>query len=521
MPSITTWTRLEPRTRSADPGPGLEARVFDPLWLLARQWQLGEFAGEDGGSPVTARVRTTTGRIARYRAEPDGRRERYDATLPLDPLIEREGAELDLRRRAQLGRDLVRALRATGLDREAARYAEKAPFETDASEAAGFLAIVNGATPDASRARELVEADLASARPAVRAVLGPWLNAYDAEVELARGRRAWDPERQEHRYSVQAAGAPVLTSPGRRGEPLDWYSFDAEHAASLGAGSSGTRTTVEAVPRGARYQGMPAARFWQFEDASVSFGDVDVAPEDLGRMLLIEFALVGADDWLVIPLPTEVGAVQAVSSLDVVDTFGHVAPIEPVDEGVADGPRWRMYRLSANGGDPLPLFLVTPSAGVEQVGEPVEDLRYVRDESANLGWAVERLVEDALGRPVDPYPDGAPPAARQVRAGVAYRVQSEVPVGWTPLVPVEPEPGVMELARGRWPGEDTHRPPASRVLAELERLKEEELPREGLAVERRWHYARWIDGSAHVWVARDVRSGAGEPESGLAFDRLE
>ena len=47
-----SWTRLEPQSVSGDPRPGLEARVHDPLWLLCRQWQLGELEGEDAGSPV-------------------------------------------------------------------------------------------------------------------------------------------------------------------------------------------------------------------------------------------------------------------------------------------------------------------------------------------------------------------------------------------------------------------------------------------------------------------------------------
>src|SRR3712207_7419635 len=51
-----------------DPEPGLEARVHDPLWLLARQWQLGELLAEDGGTPVIARVSLQEGHISRYRA---------------------------------------------------------------------------------------------------------------------------------------------------------------------------------------------------------------------------------------------------------------------------------------------------------------------------------------------------------------------------------------------------------------------------------------------------------------------
>jgi len=40
---------------------GLTARTADPLWALARQWQVGEFHGEDAASPivVTAEVAYT------------------------------------------------------------------------------------------------------------------------------------------------------------------------------------------------------------------------------------------------------------------------------------------------------------------------------------------------------------------------------------------------------------------------------------------------------------------------------
>src|SRR4029453_19584188 len=50
-PSITSWTHLEVRSRQADMRVSLSARVFDPLWLMARQWQVGEVQGEVAGLP--------------------------------------------------------------------------------------------------------------------------------------------------------------------------------------------------------------------------------------------------------------------------------------------------------------------------------------------------------------------------------------------------------------------------------------------------------------------------------------
>src|SRR4029453_6488427 len=54
VPSITSWTHLESRTRQADMSRSLNARVFDPLWMLTRQWQVGEVYGEDVGMPGLA-----------------------------------------------------------------------------------------------------------------------------------------------------------------------------------------------------------------------------------------------------------------------------------------------------------------------------------------------------------------------------------------------------------------------------------------------------------------------------------
>src|SRR5262245_23612451 len=96
MPSITSWMRLEPRSRSAEMKDSLQARIYDPLWLLARQWQLGEFQGEDNGSPVVARWRGDVAPVTRYHAgaiAPNTLVDaaRYDgARAPLETVVERE-----------------------------------------------------------------------------------------------------------------------------------------------------------------------------------------------------------------------------------------------------------------------------------------------------------------------------------------------------------------------------------------------------------------------------------------------
>ena len=76
----------------------------DPLWMLARQWQIGEFLGDDAGSPVHA----TLGSRDRTITDLSPRRSRtlfgaFDATLPLEVHVERETVALRLRGSMQLG----------------------------------------------------------------------------------------------------------------------------------------------------------------------------------------------------------------------------------------------------------------------------------------------------------------------------------------------------------------------------------------------------------------------------------
>ncbi len=52
-------------------------------------------------------------------------------------------------------------------------------------------------------------------------------------------------------------------------------------------------------------------------------------------------------------------------------------------------------------------------------------------------------------------------------------------------------------------------------------LFDEEVPREGARVTRTYQYARWIDGSTHLWIGRRKGPDRGEESSGLEFDVME
>ena len=46
----TLGRRLLTSARAGGMEEALAARLADPLWLLARQWQFGEFRGDDAGA---------------------------------------------------------------------------------------------------------------------------------------------------------------------------------------------------------------------------------------------------------------------------------------------------------------------------------------------------------------------------------------------------------------------------------------------------------------------------------------
>src|SRR5512132_3121598 len=89
-----SWTRLEPQPRDPSMATGLRAEVHDPLWLLARQLQLGEFTGEDAGSPVWVDLQGRCDRLTRYHPGPpdDTPGRPYDPSQPLEALVEAEPA---------------------------------------------------------------------------------------------------------------------------------------------------------------------------------------------------------------------------------------------------------------------------------------------------------------------------------------------------------------------------------------------------------------------------------------------
>src|SRR3954468_17935979 len=126
-PSATTWSRLEPLPTSDDVSEALQAKVADPLWMLARQWQFNEFQAEDAGRPIAAVVRIAGVPVTSL-AGANTPAIALDGAPPIEALVEREQVlAIHPKLNAQAGQQRMRQLRAAGLPDAATALARDFP----------------------------------------------------------------------------------------------------------------------------------------------------------------------------------------------------------------------------------------------------------------------------------------------------------------------------------------------------------------------------------------------------------
>ncbi len=550
-------TRLEPQSVSGDPGPGARAPIADPLWMIGRQWQLGELLGEDAGSPVSVRVTRRALPITAW--APAGRADGAEAAVTdptwrpwpegavLDELVEhvaRAGAERGLRWRAETGGQLADMLREAGQEAAAAGLLDAHPLALadDPNDPDGSLdpaaqrlfVALEGSVPDGGAARAALEAGepgwvASAADPGVaRAIAAEWL-AWVAGSPDAGG--AWTTARLEHRFLLRFGhgdDSVVLSATAFGPGSARWHHFEWLPGARValdgdaGLSPAGEEADVMlATPL--RYPGMPADRYWQLEEGSVDVSAIEAQPHDLARLCLAEFALVSGDDWLVVPVDGRLGAVNQVRAVVVTTTFGEALAI-PEAGAERRGRGFRMFEVTSAGGDSLDGVVLPPIAATPLLGDPVEEVAFLRDETANLGWAVERIVPGRSGDPrqrsAEPPPPRPVPPPDLDPGDVLYELLVPVPRHWIPLVPVRTAPAVVALRKGALLDGDEPILPSGVLLAPTPlTFPAEEIPREGIVVRAVPALARRADGSYARWTGHRISTGRGEGSSGHASDR--
>jgi hypothetical protein len=574
--SLTTWNRLEGRPRTLNFNRALRAEVRDALWLLTKQWQMGEFQGDDAASPIEAKVRITQSRLRNYTAAASGIIEDFDDAIPLEAKVERRPVAFTLQLQLLMGRQWLKMLPVAGLRSEYIRqYPIQQPDPTSPADASicahqdawsEFAAhagrAMNGAafyqhlkTPGAHAADGIAgsgghEADLDKA--AARFVA--WVEALVAQPSAAD---AWLPERLEYQFSASAPAGPgvetVLTASEYYHGHIDWYSTELASATALGHPppdpQNPSTSTRAMVPTPASFSGMPNTRWWKFEDGQTNFGDIKPDTTDLAKLLLIEFGLIYANDWFVIPYTHPAGSIVKVDGVAVTNVFGERLWIEPAGSRTGDDwQTWAMFLEDRAGTGARDTSLVLfPSAMKVDEGQPAEEVTLIRDEVANMVWAIETTIPLPTGdskrgleaaretrtffeQRLPPPPPPPPPAAP-----IRYDLMNRVPENWIPFIPVHVDGSnrsiqLQRAAMLRILEGDLNRPVKVQPRTSLIRtgladkknyfLHEEEVPRAGAIVTQRYRRTRWRDGRAWVWIGVRKQVGRGEGASGLAFDSI-
>lgn len=198
--------------------------------------------------------------------------------------------------------------------------------------------------------------------------------------------------------------------------------------------------------------------------------------------------------------------------------------MRPTDEVSPDG-QWRMFTLTSADGTAVDGLVVPPGAVSVEEGPAVEEVLFLRDEMANMVWAVERSVQGPSGlarersRELDdPRPQLPGPVQT---AALDYSLATSVPARWIPYLPRSSGYRSISLVQGAMPDPagDAVRP-LGRLLLEgdVSVLKDAEVPREGVRVRRVPAVTRSSDGRYACWTTRRVTVGRSEGASSLAFD---
>ena len=594
FPSITRWHRVEGIPRTHDFARALRAEVRDPLWMLTRQWQMGELRGDDAGSPVFAKLHLGVTKLTTY--QPADRPEQsFDDQTPLEARVEQrpipftagpQPLALDLR--VLMGRHWNKMLgarslgtlapdfrHAFGIDavdpndqadalvcahREAwqhqmafagraldgykwYRWAVDHPSPRDFTSLPPPLAIGPG---EASTLDEMADAFIA------------WFDRL-IDQPVTADENAWDPSRLEYRFACSApvsGGRKDLVASEYYQGDLDWYALDIAPSADSPPRRPEIHQaiTTSFVPTSVEFSGMANPRWWSFEDRRVNFGGIKPDTTDVAKLLLIEFGLVYANDWCIVPVPLEAGSIAEVLGLAVTNVFGERLWVDPGGRAPEHSwQRWSLFTLAHTAASRQPdhALLMLPTVPKVQESEPLEEAALVRDEMANMVWGVELTVPLPHGE----GRSGSGAAAETTRlferlfgpvtaatplendARVRYELVTTVPENWIPMIPVH-VPGdsrKIQLQRASMlRAIDTHpthaqkiKPRTSLLREGLDRtpaekyfVHEEEVPRAGARVRQSYQRTRWTDGRVIVWLGARKQVGRGEGSSGLQFDRL-
>lgn len=603
FPAITYWNRLEGRPRSVNFDRALKAEIKDALWMITKQWQMGEFKGDDAGSPIKAKVHTHITKLTKYQPA-DYSVETFDEDIPLEAEVEKltvpffyERKPISLDIRSMMGRYFLKLINEQPNEIKQ-QFKDKFPIEepdplnkedayicAHVEEWQQFSALA-GRCVDGGKLYfflkkngvELIHDGIIGLSLSQRSELEEkgeqfiqWFDKFFLQP-TEEDQNAWKPSHLEYQFRCSSpvdGKSKVFGAKEFYHGKLDWFSLDIDLNTQIRRieqeenTNEKTKTeytiTKSFIPSPISFKGMPDNRWWGFEDRKANFGDISPDTTDLGKLLVIQFGLVYANDWFVIPFTLPVGSIAEVKGLTVTNTFNERTWIEPSGKGNdEDWQRWNMYTLNIQGDNKVAAdrsTILLPTTPDNQESQPIEEILLIRDEMANMVWGIEKLVPLPSGRTKRGSEAGIEtfnhlkkvlehslgtgtlkPKEVEYKADIKFQLMTSVPLHWIPFINVHVAGSNREiqLQRAGMPLiiEGDPEPPQKivprtslnygreKLPMEPYLIFEEEVPRSGTRVIRTFQRTTWYGGKRYLWLGYRKLTGRGEGSSGLVFDQI-
>lgn len=515
--------------------------------MLCRQWQFGEFIGEDAGTVSEARILGEHRHPSRISIKQNVHSYAADK-IPLEAMIERETLSFTLHLKGQCGRQWLRLLKQNNLNDYQAIFIDKYPLEVNINEKdkeGQYLATaLEGLFPDGKALFE----DLRSGeyeewlntsglirdqvdKEALIKVKGAFENWFENLYSQPReNESAWSGEHLEYNFSLLTENNSThsLTVEQYSSGHLDWYSFNQKGIANDVKEENSKVQTF--IPMPLRYGGMPHPRYWQMEDNVIDFGKIDSSPTSLMSLLLTHYGLNYSNDWFILPYEMKINTLCDIRGIMVRDVFGVHSIIEPaIENGESDWQQFALFNQTKTdvNAQNRSQFYLAPAVGKLMKGDTLERVNIMRDEAANLVWAIEsRLPSDAGGSFDNKFrsltiDSNFDPVGEDAK--IRYVAGTSVPENMIPFISVHRDGAKTEtrFQRARLPGSVGAQ---GRFLTENKPvyfIEEEEIPKSGVIIERNFQRTRWLNGKTFLWVGRRKKIGRENTDSKLRFDQID
>ncbi len=310
--------RIEPYVRNIDTdniNNALSMAIHDPLWLLARQWQFGEFKGNDAGSVILAKLKAKKTKVNQLYNLDKPSQATNIKDMPLEPMVEALPIEIDWQARVESAHYFLSMLQfnthiTTNLATLKAELLSNFPLASVTSQTTGNLSPEEHLEQLKTACKTDLQAYVSNYQNkifdgyklyqwCVNNITKPKKNLKllqdDAEIlNMLKEYMAWfekkyhiepntywKPEALNYRFGVQStADNTNLVADNYDSGKLSWFSFeddaDKNKSSQQNKGTQATTNYEEKlftfIPTMAQYPGMPKKRLWELESGTVEMG---------------------------------------------------------------------------------------------------------------------------------------------------------------------------------------------------------------------------------------------------------